>query len=399
MANDPWLTIIGLGEDGLDGLSLASRLALEKAEVIMGPSRHLALVSTKASECVEWPIPFHQGISRLLEFRGRTTVVLTSGDPFWFGAGSHIVKNLSFQEWRAFPAPSTFGWAASNLGWSLEHIAMLGLHAAPISRLRPYLTVGQRLIVLVRSGKAVHELANYLTENGFGLSLLFIMQALAGSRERIVKVKARNLGKLEIEKPVCVAIEISGTGRSLGFASGRSNDWFETDGQISKRPIRALTLSTLAPQYGEHLWDIGGGSGSISIEWLLLHQSLNATIIEVNAERAAQIQRNAQQLGVDHLNVIVGKAPVALHELILPDAVFVGGGLDQELLNWLIENVLPGTRLVINAVTLESEALLIQAQRGLGGVLMRVGISEQTPIGSRTGWKSSYPVVQWSVTL
>ena len=399
MTDNPWLTIIGLGEDGLEGLSLASRLALEKAEVIMGPSRHLALVPTKAPERVEWPIPFHQGIEQLLAFRGRTTVVLTSGDPFWFGAGSQIVKNLSFKEWRALPAPSTFGWAASRLGWSIERTAMLGLHAVPISRLRPYLAVGQRLIILVRSGKAVHELASYLTENGFGSSQLFVMQALAGPRERIVEVKASKLGQLKIDNPVCVAVEVSGMGRSLGFASGRRNEWFETDGQISKRPIRALTLSTLAPQYGEHLWDIGGGAGSISIEWLLSHHSLNATVIEVNASRAAQIRRNAQQLGVDHLNIIVGKAPVALQELTLPDAVFVGGGLDQDLLNWLVENVLPRTRLVINAVTLESEALLIQVQKRLGGTLMRVDISEQVSIGSRTGWKSSYPIVQWSVTL
>ena len=200
------------------------------------------------------------------------------------------------------------------------------------------------------------------------------------------------------EHPVCAALEIVGQGAALPLASGRADAFFANDGQITKRPIRALTLSALAPRRGEHLWDIGGGSGSISIEWLLTHSSLRATCIELNADRAARIKTNALELGVDRLNVIQGAAPEALADLSPPDAVFIGGGLSEDLLARL-KKLEPGTRLVANAVTLESEELLMKAQQEIGGALMRIAVSSAEPIGSKHGWRSSMPILQWCATL
>ncbi|MCY4153530.1 MAG: precorrin-6y C5,15-methyltransferase (decarboxylating) subunit CbiE [Aestuariivita sp.] len=397
--NRPWLTIVGLGEDGLDGLSLASRSAIQDAEIIMGPPRHLGFISKTDAKVIEWPVPFSKGLAALMPYRGQNVVVLASGNPFWFGAGTVLAKEFASQEWRALPAPSTFSWVASKLGWPLEKIITLGLHAAPIERLRPHLTVGQRIILLIRSAEAATIVANYLTKQGFGDSQLWVLESLGGPHEKITASRASNYIAVASERPVCLAMAIAGTGNGMPLACGLNNHWFNNDGQITKPHIRALTLSALAPRHGDHLWDIGGGSGSIAIEWLLCHPSLRATIIEKNPERVEIIRSNAKQFGMNKLEIIHGNAPAVLSNLVRPQVVFVGGGLNKELLNWLKTNLAPGIRLVANAVTLETEALLINANTQFGGSLMRIELSHPSPIGSHLGWKSTYPITQFSLTL
>ncbi|KUJ85556.1 precorrin-6Y methyltransferase [Ruegeria marisrubri] len=399
MSEAPWLTVLGLGEDGLDGLPPASRQVLDRAEVVMGPPRHLSLIPQGDAERIEWPVPFSDGIPLLQGHRGRRVVVLASGDPFWFGAGSVIARHFGAGEWTALPGPSTFSLAAARLAWPLERTLTLGLHAAPLTRLRPHLAQSQRAIVLLRDGAAVAALAEWLTELGFGDSTLHVLEALGGPRERVRTGKAADLGFDDIAHPVCVGLEVAGNGTAIPKASGWPDDTFETDGQITKRPVRALTLSALAPQRGEHLWDIGGGTGSIGIEWLACDPSLTATAIEPRADRAERIRRNADALGQDRLEVIHGQAPEALGGLRLPDVVFIGGGLSNALLEWLSAHLNAGTRLVANAVTLESEALLAVWHEKLGGDLLRIELAQAAPLGPRRGWKSAYPVVQWSVTL
>jgi precorrin-6Y C5,15-methyltransferase (decarboxylating) len=399
MAEFPWLSIIGLDEDGLDGLSGASREVLNAAEIIMGSRRHLDLLPEGNAKRIAWPVPFADGIAHLLDLRGQQVVVLASGDPFWFGAGSVIARHLEPQEWQAYPGVSTFSLAAAHLGWPLETTPCLGLHAAPLTRLRPYLAPGSQVIALLRNGQAVLELASWLDGLGFGDTILHVLEALGGPRARLRSGTSKDLGFDDISHPVCVAMEVAGTGVPLGLATGRSDDMFETDGQITKRPMRALTLSALAPRRGEHLWDIGGGSGSIAIEWLLSHPSTSATTVEIRPDRADRIRRNADQLGMDRLQLVTGQAPEALSDLTTPSAVFIGGGLSEELLVWLQGHLPAGTRVVANAVTLESEALLTRWQAIQGGDLLRIELAQAAPLGTKRSWKPSLPVVQWSVVL
>lgn len=399
MAEAPWLTILGLGEDGPAGLTDASRAALEAAEVVMGPARHLALLPGLAAERLEWPVPFADGVPALMGYRGRRVVMLASGDPFWFGAGTVVTRELSAGEWVALPGTSCFSLAAARLGWGLEGVACLGLHAAPLSRLRPMLAPGARAVATLRDGAAVAELAAYMAGEGFGASALTVLEALGGPRERVRRVTAEGYALEDVQHPVAVAIEVAGDGAVLGAASGRADQWFAHDGQITKRPVRALALSALAPRPGELLWDIGAGSGSIGIEWLLSHPSLRAIGFEGHPERAARARENALRLGVDRLVIAEGRAPEVLQGQPLPDAVFIGGGLSQALLDQLYAVLTPGTRLVAHAVTLESEAMLAMAHAAKGGSLLRVEMAESQPLGSRRGWKSAYPIVQWSVML
>ncbi|SFJ53024.1 precorrin-6Y C5,15-methyltransferase (decarboxylating) [Sphingomonas sp. NFR04] len=397
MADLPWLTIIGLGEDGADGLSAAARAALETAELVLGAARHLSLLPRLRCEARAWPVPFADGVPLLLAERGRRVVLLASGDPFWFGAGTSVTRHLAREEWTAHPAPSSFALAASRLGWALQDTTCLGLHAAPFSQLRPHLAPGRHLVATVRDGAAAAGLAAYLTGEGFGASMLHVLEALGGARERVRSVRVDALAWEDIAHPVMVGMEPAGEGAVLPLASGRPDGWFESDGQLTKQPVRALTLSALAPRAGDLLWDIGAGSGSIGIEWLLAHPANRAIAIEADPVRAERARVNAARLGVDRLAVLLGRAPAVLPEGV-PDAVFIGGGLSQALLEALWARVPAGTRLVANAVTLESEALLARWHGAEGGSLLRIELADAVPLGSRHGWRARYPVVQWSVT-
>ncbi len=383
-----------MGEDGVDGLGKASRDALAAAEVVFGAPRHLAMVDHPDKRC--WPVPF--SVAPVLALRGRRVAVLASGDPFWHGAGGSLAAALEPGEWRACPAPSVVSLAAARLGWRIEEVPCLGLHAAPLARLRPHLSPGTRLIVTLRDGGAVTELAGWLAAEGFGETRLWVMERLGGPSERVRQARADAFALEDTGPLVTVAMTVAGRGRTIPRASGLPDGLFAHDGQITRRPVRALALSVLAPRAGELLWDIGAGSGSIGIEWLLAHPSTRCIGIEADPVRAARARGNAAMLGVDRLEMCEGRAADLLARLPDPQAVFVGGGCDAGLLAALWDRLPGGARLVAHAVTLETEALLALWHGERGGSLLRIELAEAAPLGRKRGWKAGYPVVQWSVT-
>ncbi|KYG24998.1 precorrin-6Y methyltransferase [Bradyrhizobium sp. AT1] len=390
--SDPWLTIIGIGEDGLEGLSEASRKALAGAETVFGGERHLALADV-GGRSRPWPVPFDADV--VLNCRGRPTVVLASGDPFWHGAGAVLAEKLGSDEWMAHPAPSTFSLAAARLGWRLESVTCIGLHAAPFERLVPHLARGARIICLLRDGKAAGDLARWLAERGWGASAFWTLAALGGPHESVREHRAGSYADAAMGKLVAVALEAKGAS-GLSRSSGLPDALFAHDGQITKRPVRALALSALGPLAGSTLWDIGAGSGSISVEWALCGGT--AIAVEACEDRATNIRSNAEAFGVEHkISVITGRAPEALAALKVPDSVFIGGGLDNTMFDAIWSRLAPGTRLVAHAVTLETEALLGQLHQHHGGELMRVEIAHAAPLGRYRSWDASRPVVQWSV--
>lgn len=391
MVDSPWLTIIGIGEDGLSGLSDASRKALAEAGTIFGGERHLALAHA-GERGRPWPVPFDA--SEVLSCRGRATVVLASGDPFWHGVGSLLAARLDSGEWIAHPAPSTFSLVASRLGWHLESVICLGLHAAPFERLVPHLAHDQKIICLLRDGRAAIDLAKWLTAHGWGTSQLWTLTALGGLRESITHHLANGFAANPDERLLAIALEAKGS-EGLPRSSGLSDALFVHDGQITKRPMRALALSALAPRTGERLWDIGAGSGSISIEWAL--HGGTALAIEARGDRAANIRQNAEAFGLLHrIAVVEGTAPGNLLNLSTPQAVFIGGGLDAVMFDGVWPLLPTGTRLVAHAVTLETEALLSELQQRHGGELMRIEIAHAGHLGRYRAFEPARPVVQWS---
>jgi len=394
----PWLTIIGIGEDGLDGLSPVARRLVEAAEVLVGGERHLAFVGRHSGERLTWRSPLTATFDDIAARRGRRVVVLASGDPMWFGVGATLSGRFTPEETLVLPHPGAFSLAASRLAWPLADVTTLTLHGRPLDRLALHLAPGARLLALTEDGHAPAAIARYLTERGWGPSRLTLMERLGGPKEhRLTGTAAEwahppgdDLNTLAIE---CVA---GPKARPLSRAAGLPDDVFVTDGQLTKREVRAATLSALAPLPGQLLWDVGAGSGSISIEWLRAASGTRAYAIERDASRGDFILRNAATLGVPELHLVAGDAPAALKGLPAPDAVFIGGGLSA---NGLVETCLsglkPGGRLVANAVTVESEARLLALHAKHGGQLTRIAVSRVEPVGTFQGWRTLMPVTQW----
>nr|WP_321985829.1 precorrin-6y C5,15-methyltransferase (decarboxylating) subunit CbiE [uncultured Lichenicoccus sp.] len=399
MSRQAWISILGIGEDGVDGLSGLARGLLSGAECVFGGARHLALARELIrGEATAWPVPLGDPAALLLSRRPQRCVVLASGDPFWFGVGSLLARGIPADEFVCLPQPSSFSLAGARLGWSLQATRTLSVCGRPIEALVPALQPGARLLVLCADASSPAAIAGLLTERGFGAATLHVMQALGGPREAIVTLRADQPMPEAIDPLVLLAIALpSGpAGRALPLACGLDDAAFQHDGQMTRREIRALTLSALAPRQGELLWDVGCGSGSIAIEWMLCHPQCRAIGIEPDPQRRARAARNARALGAPGLELRAGAAPLALDGLPRPDAVFIGGGAsDPGVLDTARAALSPGGRLVANAVTLETEALLIGHQASHGGSLARFGIDRLDSIGSMHALRPAMRILQW----
>jgi precorrin-6Y C5,15-methyltransferase (decarboxylating) len=399
-ATDPvWLTLIGLGEDGLAGLSPAASRALEQASFIVGGARHLALLGATTAQCMAWPTPLEAGVEAVLARRGRPTCVLASGDPFHYGVGATLARHLPANEMRCLPAPSAFSLICARLGWAQQDCALLSLHGRPLERLAPHLQPGARILALTWDGETPRKVAERLVALGMGRSRLIVCEAMGGPRERRVESTAAEFhGVVDALNTLAIEVVADRGARIMPLASGLADDLFEHDSQITKREVRAITLSTLAPRRGELLWDIGAGSGSISIEWMLRHPANRAIAIETRADRAARIGRNALELGVPDLRIVEGAAPAALAGLPTPDAIFIGGGgTDAGVLDAAFAALPEGGRLVVNAVTLETQSEIMRRHVALGGALTKIEIARADPVGPFHGWRAAMPVMQWSI--
>jgi precorrin-6Y C5,15-methyltransferase (decarboxylating) len=394
-----WLAIVGIGEDGLDGLSPGARRLIAQAGLVVGGARHLTLAGRSGEATLAWPSPIEAAMPAILARRGTPVCVLASGDPFCFGVGALLLRHVPIEETLCLPAPSAFSLAAARLGWSLQDCATLSLHGRPLEAIIPHLQPGARLLALSWDGATPARLAALLASRGMGGSKLIVCEAMGGPRERLRESRAEGFCVADIAALNTIALEVVAApgARVVPRAAGLPDAWFEHDGQLTKRAIRAMTLAALAPRRGETLWDVGAGSGSVAIEWMLADPANRAIAIERDAARAARIARNAAALGVPGLVVVAGEAPRALDDLPRPDAVFVGGGTsDGALLDAVLAALAPGGRLVVNAVTLEGQAELVARQARFGGELTQIQIAGADPVGRFRGWRPAMPVVQWA---
>lgn len=399
----PWLTLVSIGENGRDGLCPAALQALEEATLVVGGSRHLALAAPFPGAAQAWPSPMHEAFPDILARRGQPgqkVCVLASGDPFHHGVGSLLARLVPGDEMRTLPAPSSFSLAAARMGWAIQDCTTISLHGRMLERIIPRLAPRQRLLILTWDETTPEKLAKLLCNRGFGPSLLTVLEALGGPREHRRTAQAEGFSLTGIDPLNIIALEVAAgpNARPLPLTPGMADDSFVHDGQITKAEIRALTLAALAPLPGEMLWDIGAGSGSISIEWCLRHFSNRALAVETHPERAAGIARNRLHFGVEGLKLVAGRAPAALEGLPAPDAIFIGGGLTVHGLFEAAWAALPeGGRLVANAVTLESETRLAALHASHGGQMRRISIDRLSPVGRLHGWKPAMPVTQWRV--
>ena len=390
----PWLTVIGIGEDGFSGLGKQARRALLSATRIFGSPRQLALLPRCVNaEQVHWPSPF--SLAPVLALRGEPVCVLASGDPMFYGVGASLARQVPAQELQVLSMPSSCALAAARLGWPLQDVQVLSIVARPLAALNAQLYSGVRLLVLSNDGASPAALAALLRARGFGPSRLQVFEHLGGPDERRFAGTAEDWPHPEAAALNLVAIECraSPDAPRLSPVVGLPDSAFRHDGQLTKRDVRAMTLARLAPTPGELLWDVGAGCGSIGIEWMRAHPSCRALAIEADEGRQAFIEHNREHLGVPGLQLIRGRAPEALQALERPDAIFIGGGVTgQGVLDLCWQRLRPGGRLVANAVTLQSELALAQFRERHGGELSRIHIAHAQPLGAFDTWRQALPI-------
>jgi len=398
------VTVIGIGEDGLDGLSATARDALDSATLICGGARHLALLGDNDSRPQRaWGLSLAADIERIGAAAAEDNVcVLASGDPLNYGIAVRMIKILGADAVRVLPYPGAFSLAAARMGWALSDpmLKMLSVHSRPLAAIRRDIQPGAKLIVLSRDGASPAEIADVVARMGYGQSPMSVLERIGGDAEARSDALACNGFEQSFDNlnTVCVTCVADVDVVALSRAPGLPDDAFDQDGTITKRDVRAVTLAALAPKPGEVLWDVGAGNGTVAIEWLRLEPSARAVAFEHDADRAERIRANAENLGVPELDIVEGVFPDALHDDVPdPDVVFVGGGIaaNSDMLVAAIDALKPGGRLVANAVTLEAQAHLMTAARVMGGELVRIGIAQSAPVGGLTALKPAIDVLQW----
>ena len=395
--SQPWLHIIGIGEDGLDGLTPATRAVIEAADVIVGGKRHHEMLDTKA-ERLAWPSPFDALIGELEKRRGKVVVVLASGDPLWFSVGAKIGRHLDPAEITYHPQIGAFQLAAARMGWSMADLETLTVHGRPVEQMIAFIQPDARLLILTTGAETPEQIARFLTERGFGQSRLTVLAHMGGDKEARFDGLAESWNH-EVPAFNTLAVECIAAPEAalLPRVPGLADELFQSDGTMTKQEVRAVTLAKLMPMRGALLWDIGTGCGSVAVEWMRGARYARAIGIEPKPERRALAAANALALGVPRLELVDGTVPAALDGLEAPDAVFIGGGLSEEVFDAAWAALRPLGRLVANAVTIESEMCLAALHAKHGGQLVKLSVERAEALGPLSGWKPLRPVTQWSL--
>jgi precorrin-6Y C5,15-methyltransferase (decarboxylating) len=395
-----WLNVVGIGEDGIEALPRALQSLIEGAELIVGGERHLAMATQARAEKKAWASPLSLTLDEIWSRRGHPVVVLATGDPMHFGIGVALAKRVPAEEMAVHPHVSAFSLAAARMRWPLADAECLTIHGRPLELLAGAVAPGRMLLLLSHDGASPADVAERLTELGYGGSAVTVLEHMGGAKERVYAGRADAWSHPRAADLNTLAVECraDADARALSLTPGLPDEAFQHDGQLTKREIRAATLSALRPLPGQLLWDVGAGCGSIAIEWLRTHRSLSAIAIESDPMRQGLIEANAAALGTPHLRLVEGTAPQAYEGLPGPDAIFIGGGLgDRGVVEGAWERLKQGGRLVANAVTAEGEAHLFALRGKLGGDMTRLSVARLAPVGALHGWKPLMPVTQYWV--
>jgi precorrin-6Y C5,15-methyltransferase (decarboxylating) len=392
------IEVVGLTARGWSDLPERLRARIHHAEVLIGSPRHLDLIPpVPGQQRIPWPSPLRDGLPMLLnDVSGRRVVALASGDPLLAGIGTTLVELVGAETVRIHPAVSSVALARARMGWADESTRVLRLRGGDLDELRRWLFPGHRMIILSRDAASPAEVARLLTDAGYGDSSVTVLGDLDTEIESRVEALARDWSD---EAPalnvICVAC-VGSSGAAASLAPGLPDEVFDHDGQLTKRDLRASALARLMPRPGELLWDVGAGAGSIAIEWVRSGYECRAIAVEHNLDRVKRIRGNAEALGVPGLAVLHREAPGALASLPQPDAVFVGGGGTAQTIEQAWSALRPGGRLVVHAVTQETETIVVKCWKRLGGELTRLSVEHLEPIGRYHGWRPARAVVQWS---
>ncbi|MEP0518934.1 MAG: precorrin-6y C5,15-methyltransferase (decarboxylating) subunit CbiE [Hyphomicrobiales bacterium] len=418
----PWIYLIGMGTDGLDSLSARARNHLDKAEILVSSSRLFKLIPNDGRPRICWDSPLSETLPKIEAHRGTATAIIATGDPLSFGVGTWLLTKFPLNEMVIIPGVSAFSLACARMGWTQQKTKLVTLHGRDDSDIRDAIAPDENIVVLSEDARTPRNVAHHLKDMGFGHSELTVFTHMDGVAERRFDVYLNQVPKVfdasfeqdkdndfNVVAVACGSCEES-RGSIVSRAAGLPDEMFTPFSKMTKRELRALALAKLAPQPGNVLWDVGAGSATISIEFLRLAQGGCAHAFDIDRETLAYQSRNAQAFGLSNALMSHQHAmPLSLKDVTmpLPDALFLGGGIDPEIIEAAVSHLKARGRLVAHAVTIESEAFLAAAFGKYGGDLTRISVARSEAIGPRGdrdghshkfhGFKPAMTVTQWSL--
>ena len=392
------MTVIGITESGLAGLSTEALSYLKGAQLLVGGERHLEKISDNTAKCFGWGEGLDAAYDKIAEHAGEHIVVLASGDPLHYGIGAQLVERFGVEVIHFIPSPGAFSLAASRMGWSLPDVTCLTVHGRPLELVNLHLYPKAKLLLLSWDGTTPNLLAKLLTSKGFGDSRISVLEHMDGDDEARVNGRAHNWSYEQTANLNTIAVECSaGTGAQFwSRAPGLPEAAYEHDGKITKREVRAATLAALAPLPGETLWDVGAGSGAVGIGWMRMDTHNRSLAFENNETKCGVIERNAKNLGVPMLKIFPGNFLAMVNKIDQsPDAIFIGGGVsDKNILNACWGSLKKNGRMVANGVTVEAHRSLMNFHAEYGGDLVRISVARSGKVGSMTGLRPMMDLLQ-----
>ena len=394
--------IIGIGEAGFESLAPELKQRVADAEIVIAAPRFHAQLP-KGPKVMGWPNPFSDIHALIKKNAGRKLVLLATGDPMWFGAGASIARRLGRDGCEVIPAPSGLQLAAARLGWPLAECGIVSIHGRPAHTILSKLHPRAKLLVIPRDGKSPGEAADLLTSNGHGKAKIHILANMGGKEESHFEVQADNWTSTKNAKVVrdipdfhIMAIECPDEDVVASNIAAPDHT-FDNDGKITRCDVRAATLSKLAPFPGAVLWDIGSGSGAVSIGFLGVAGRGSAFGLDRDAAQCKRATANAEAHGVAGFTAVMCvDAETELGKLPRPDAVFVGGGASNSIFQTAMARLRPGGVIVAHSVTMETQILLTSLWREHGGDLTNIAVHHGEPVGNKYhGWKPQMPIVCW----
>ncbi|MGF1475173.1 MAG: precorrin-6y C5,15-methyltransferase (decarboxylating) subunit CbiE [Geminicoccaceae bacterium] len=388
----PWLTVLGVGADGL---RRDRRNHIDRAELVVGGARHLRMVNTGDRPTLNWSSPLDETLRRIAEYRGRPVTVLATGDPMDHGVGSRLAQVFGPDALHVIPEVSCFALACARLGWARQDVACISVHGRPLAKISRHLGAGRKLLILTENRDTAGAVAGLLTDQGFGRSGLWVMSDLGAGSEHVWQGEVAEWGGPVKSDLNVLALECrpsAGAGLPL---FGLDDAHYSGTRMLTKRTMRVQALAALAPERGTTLWDVGAGSGSITIEYLRFAGEASVYAIERDPERCRAIRANAERLGAPEIQLVEGEAPAALDDLPAPSRIFVGGGLaDRSLLGVCWTALASQGRLVAHAVTIEGQASLLDFARDTSASVSRHGVEHLQDLGDYRGLKPAMAVTE-----
>ena len=398
------ISIVGICESGIDSLEPSARKRVRGANVLVGSKRHLQLVPKRIGQThLLWRANFSQVLPLLRKPKpGERIVILSTGDPLWFGIAERLIKTLGPKAIEIFPNVNAFSLAAARLSWGLSDpmVRTISIHSQPFSAINKEIISGHRLLILSKDGDSPKQIATLLMERGFGESKIAVLEHMGGNKERRVNGTASdNWKKYSFSNLNILAVDCKASTQAVQWSlnPGLPEKAYIHDGKITKRVIRAVTISALEPMPGHVLWDVGSGSGSIAIEWLRSCSSVKAVAIERDKKQLSRIKLNSETLGTPHLKIVEGQAPkIFLKIKENPQKIFIGGGISSpKIINECIERLLPTGLIIANSVTIESKQKLLRLWKKYGGDLTTLATSSANSIGRYNAFRPAMEVMQW----